>query len=197
MKRDRSAAACRQAEAEGAVRTGVHDFRAEGRRRGRSGGVVARRACRKGRGSIRKIRPPTFPRVCSPPKSRARNFICACMTSCPTPPTVETEKWEERKDGSVKIDQTIYVQREGQKADRARQRAAQRSRRSAKRRARKWRRCSAGACICSCSSRCSAEENGPRQPRGIIAKSVALEFPKDGIQRVDPGWDGAHDHGMV
>jgi GTP-binding protein Era len=30
--------------------------------------------------------------------------------------TVETEKWEERKNGSVKIDQTIYVQREGQKA---------------------------------------------------------------------------------
>ena len=29
---------------------------------------------------------------------------------------VETEKWEERKDGSVKIDQIIYVQREGQKA---------------------------------------------------------------------------------
>jgi GTPase len=29
---------------------------------------------------------------------------------------VETEKWEERKDGSVKIDQIIYVQRDGQKA---------------------------------------------------------------------------------
>ncbi|HEX2592743.1 MAG TPA: GTPase Era, partial [Rhizomicrobium sp.] len=29
--------------------------------------------------------------------------------------TVETEKWEERKDGSVKIDQTIFVQRDGQK----------------------------------------------------------------------------------
>lgn len=29
---------------------------------------------------------------------------------------VETTKWEERKDGSVKIDQTVYVQREGQKA---------------------------------------------------------------------------------
>lgn len=28
---------------------------------------------------------------------------------------VETEKWEERKDGSVKIDQVVYVQREGQK----------------------------------------------------------------------------------
>jgi len=29
---------------------------------------------------------------------------------------VETEKWEERKDGSVKIDQVIFVQRDGQKA---------------------------------------------------------------------------------
>ena len=29
---------------------------------------------------------------------------------------VETEKWEERKDGSVKIDQIIYVERDGQKA---------------------------------------------------------------------------------
>ena len=29
---------------------------------------------------------------------------------------VETEKWEERNDGSVRIDQVIYVQREGQKA---------------------------------------------------------------------------------
>jgi GTP-binding protein Era len=28
---------------------------------------------------------------------------------------VETEAWEERKDGSVKIDQTIYVAREGQR----------------------------------------------------------------------------------
>ena len=29
---------------------------------------------------------------------------------------VETEKWEERKDGSVRIDQVIYIQRDGQKA---------------------------------------------------------------------------------
>jgi GTP-binding protein Era len=29
---------------------------------------------------------------------------------------VQTEKWEERKDGSAKIDQIVYVQREGQKA---------------------------------------------------------------------------------
>ncbi|HWU26860.1 MAG TPA: GTPase Era [Rhizomicrobium sp.] len=30
--------------------------------------------------------------------------------------TVETEGWTERKDGSVRIDQTIYVERDGQKA---------------------------------------------------------------------------------
>jgi GTPase len=30
--------------------------------------------------------------------------------------TVETEAWEERKDGSVKISQTIFVERDGQKA---------------------------------------------------------------------------------
>ena len=30
--------------------------------------------------------------------------------------TVETESWEERKDGSVKIDQVIYVERDSQKA---------------------------------------------------------------------------------
>jgi len=30
--------------------------------------------------------------------------------------TVETETWEERKDGSVKIEQTIYVERESQRA---------------------------------------------------------------------------------
>lgn len=30
--------------------------------------------------------------------------------------TVETDKWENRKDGSVRIEQTIYVRRDGQKA---------------------------------------------------------------------------------
>lgn len=30
--------------------------------------------------------------------------------------TVETERWEERKDGSARIEQTIYVERDGQKA---------------------------------------------------------------------------------
>ena len=30
--------------------------------------------------------------------------------------TVETEKWENRKDGSIRIEQTVYVRRDGQKA---------------------------------------------------------------------------------
>ena len=34
----------------------------------------------------------------------------------PYAPTVETEGWEERRDGSVKIDQVIYVRRTSQRA---------------------------------------------------------------------------------
>jgi GTP-binding protein Era len=30
--------------------------------------------------------------------------------------TVETEKWENKKDGSVRIEQTVYVRRDSQKA---------------------------------------------------------------------------------
>ena len=37
------------------------------------------------------------------------------MRNLPYASTVETEKWEERKDGSVRIDQVIYVERDSQK----------------------------------------------------------------------------------
>ena len=76
----------------------------------------ARRGCRKGPGSIRKIRPPTFPRACWRPKITREKIYLRLHDELPYASAVETEKWEERKDGSVKIDQMIYVQRDGQKA---------------------------------------------------------------------------------
>jgi GTP-binding protein Era len=44
------------------------------------------------------------------------NIYLRLHDELPYASAVETEKWEERKDGSVKIDQVIYVQRDGQKA---------------------------------------------------------------------------------
>ena len=65
--------------------------------------------------------------------------------------TVETEQWKERKDGSVRIEQTIYVERESQRkivlgkggADHQGDRRAKRGARSP--------RSSSSRCICSCS----------------------------------------------
>ena len=51
----------------------------------------------------------------SPPRSRARSFICRLHQELPYQSTVETESWKERKDGSVRIEQTIYVERESQR----------------------------------------------------------------------------------
>ncbi len=77
---------------------------------------VRRRACRKVRGSIRKIRPPTFrSRLLAAEITREKLYL-RLHDELPYASAVETEKWEERKDGSVKIDQVIYVQRDGQKA---------------------------------------------------------------------------------
>jgi GTP-binding protein Era len=73
------------------------------------------KACRKARGIIPRTRSPTCRCASSRPRSPARSSICGCTRNCPIPPTVETEKWEEKKDGSVRIEQVIYVERDSQK----------------------------------------------------------------------------------
>ena len=75
-----------------------------------------RRACRRARGFIRKTRPPIFPsRLLAAEITREKIYL-RLHDELPYASAVETEKWEERSDGSVKIDQVIYVQRDGQKA---------------------------------------------------------------------------------
>jgi GTP-binding protein Era len=86
--------------------------------------------------------------------------------------TVETENWEERKDGSARIDQVIYVARDGHKGIvlgnkgetiKAVSKAAREEIEAF------W----AAACTCSCRSRCARLaggggalfRNGPRFPR--------------------------------
>ena len=65
--------------------------------------------------------------------------------------TVETEQWQERKDGSVRIEQTIYVERESQR--KIVLGAGGRTIKAIGAAARKElsRRCWSGRCTCSCS----------------------------------------------
>ena len=66
---------------------------------------------------------------------------------------VETEKWEDRPDGSMRIEQIIHVQREGQRAIVLGKGGAQASSRSAPAPATSSARCWSGRCISSCTSR--------------------------------------------
>ena len=89
---------------------------------------------------------------------------------------VETEKWEERKDGSVKIDQVIYVQREGQKAIVLGKGGADHQDHRRTGAQGDGRDCSAAACICSCSSRCARTG---RRTANIIERDRVSNIPQD------------------
>ena len=67
--------------------------------------------------------------------------------------TVETDSWTERKDKSVRIEQTIFVERESQRKIVLGKGGATIKAIGADR-ARKSPRSSGSPCICSCSSRC-------------------------------------------
>ena len=73
------------------------------------------RSCPLGPGTTPRTRSRTRRCACSPPRSRARRSTRACTTSCPTRPTVETTAWQEQNK-AVRIEQTIYVERDSQKA---------------------------------------------------------------------------------
>jgi len=47
--------------------------------------------------------------------TRRKSSICGCIRKLPYQSTVETEVWKELRDGSVRIEQTIYVERDSQR----------------------------------------------------------------------------------
>ena len=76
----------------------------------------SRRACREGPWLYPEDQAADIPsRLLAAEVTREKIYL-RLHDELPYASAVETEKWEERKDGSVKIDQVIYVQREGQKA---------------------------------------------------------------------------------
>ena len=68
--------------------------------------------------------------------------------------TVETEQWDERPDGSVRIEQVVYVQRPGQRAIVLGEGGQRIKAIGARARGRARSACSNAACTSSCSSRC-------------------------------------------
>ena len=53
--------------------------------------------------------------ACSRPRSRGNKSIERLHEELPYQSTVETDQWQERPDGSVRIEQTIFVERESQR----------------------------------------------------------------------------------
>ena len=51
----------------------------------------------------------------SRPRSPARSFIARLHQELPYQSTVETDIWKELRDGAVRIEQTIYVERDSQR----------------------------------------------------------------------------------
>ncbi len=76
--------------------------------------LAAQRAGR-ARGTIPRIRSPTRRCGSSRPRSRARSSFSRLHQELPYQSTVETEQWKELRDGAVRIEQTIYVERESQR----------------------------------------------------------------------------------
>jgi GTP-binding protein Era len=100
---------------EGQVRRDLHDLGTQ--RLGLQGpdGLPAQKRCRKGRGTIRKTRSPICRCASWRPRSPARSCYLRLHQELPYASHVETESWEEKKDGSVRIEQVIYVERDSQK----------------------------------------------------------------------------------
>ena len=157
-----------------------------GRRRCRRPG--SRRACREGPWLYPEDQAADIPsRLLAAEITREKIYL-RLHDELPYASAVETEKWEERRDGSVRIDQVIYVQRDGQKAIVLGKGGA--TIKMIGELARKeLEECSAAACICSCSSRCA--RTGPRTREHYRAKS-GLEFPKERVASWNGAWTDGH-----
>ena len=68
-----------------------------------------------GRGFIRPIRCRMRRCASSPPRSRARSCSSGCTRNCPIRRRSRPRSWKELRGGDIRIEQTIYVERESQR----------------------------------------------------------------------------------
>ena len=110
-----AARALRRAERRARLRRHLHDLRRARPRRRRPAGAGSPRRCPPGPGSTPRTRSPTCPLRLIAAEITREKLTLRLHQELPYELTVETEGWEERKDGSVRIDQIVYVARDGHK----------------------------------------------------------------------------------
>ncbi len=77
---------------------------------------VGRSACPRAPGSIPRTRSPTCPNALLAAEITREKVYLRVHEELPYAAAVETTAFKELKDGSVRIEQTIYVERDGQRA---------------------------------------------------------------------------------
>ena len=138
------------------------------------------------RGTIPRTRSPTRRCASSPPRSPARSCSCGCTRNCPTSRRSRPRAGRSCKDGSVRIEQTIYRRAREPAQDRARQGRRRPSRRSAPRRARNRRDRRAPVHLFLF---VKVRENWADDPERY--REMGLEFPQGLSSRADgDAWNG-------
>ncbi len=97
------------------LRAHLHGLGADRRRRRRPQRAARRDDAARALALSRGPDSPTRRCACSPPRSRAKKIYERLHEELPYQSTVETDQWQERPDGSVRIEQTIFVERESQR----------------------------------------------------------------------------------
>ena len=98
------------------IRGNLHGLGPDRRRHAGQSLTISRQNCPRGRGFILTTSPPTCRlRILAAEITREKLFE-RLHQELPYISTVETEQWQNRKDGSARIEQTIYVERDSQKS---------------------------------------------------------------------------------
>ena len=109
------AGACRGGEREGQLRRHVHDLGAEGRRPRQAEGAISPRRCPKGPWLYPEDQISDAPLRMLAAEITREKIYERLHEELPYQSTVETDQWQQRPDGSIRIEQTVFVERDSQR----------------------------------------------------------------------------------
>ena len=151
-----AAGARRRARPRGCRSTRLHDLGARRRRRRRPQALSRRHACRRAPGTIRRTTSPTSPmRMLAAEITREKIYRPPARRAALRDRPSRRRAGRSCKDGSVRIEQTIFVERDSQKSIVLGKGGADHQEDLDGSARASWPRSSSARCICSCSSRCA------------------------------------------